>query len=310
MNTSNRPRRSLGYALGAVLGVATTLVAAEVWQAEAAPGDDDATFVAVTPCRLFDFRPAPDTVGPRDAPLGPGIDNVHVQQVTGANGNCVIPADAVGVAMNLTITDPTARSHLRVFPADAEVPLAATLNWLAGQGPTANQVDVQLSGDGAIGLFNLNGTVNMIADVVGYYSPASLRTLADRVGWGVIPSGTTVTGNVVYHADVVTNPFIGDHGVDLPGIAPIPLTQDDVKFGAPGWNDYDPTCSGVPDEPTAPPGKVCFYPMFTKNLNTSETVASVFQVALADQGFALTIVSDAEPGADVILRGSWAYTAP
>ena len=74
-----------------------------------------AVFVAITPCRLFDTRPAPLNVGSRTAPLT-AADTFTVP-VRGTNGNCTIPAGAVGVVMNVTIDNPTADSFLTVYPA-------------------------------------------------------------------------------------------------------------------------------------------------------------------------------------------------
>jgi len=146
------------------------------------PGDDDSTFVPVAPCRLFDFRSGPDNVGAKDTPLGAGEANRYTQNVVGSNGNCVIPVDAVAVSMNVTIVNPTAQSNLRVFPADVATPNASNLNWLAGQSPTPNKVDVKLSPDGKIGLYSHAGTVNVLADVVGYYTAKSLKELAATAG--------------------------------------------------------------------------------------------------------------------------------
>jgi hypothetical protein len=157
--------------------IIATLLVTQTWMVDAAPGDLDSTFVPVAPCRLFDFRPGPDNIGPKRTPLAAGDGAVHTQQVTGTNGNCVIPDDAIGVAMNVTIVNPTAASNLRVFPADTATPLASNLNWVAGQSPTPNKVDVKLSPGGQIKLFNFAGRVDVLADVVGYYSNASLRTL-------------------------------------------------------------------------------------------------------------------------------------
>ena len=178
------PTRSVGSLAVAVAltATATALVSAS-WRADAGPGDDDATFVPVAPCRLFDYRPG-DQVGDRNTPLGPG--ETHTQQVTGDVGNCVgpaaVPPDAVGVSMNVTIAEPTAQSNLRVFPADVtEVPLASNLNWVAGQPPFPNKVDVKLSPDGAIKLTNFAGTVFVLADVVGYYTDDTLTEIDQRL---------------------------------------------------------------------------------------------------------------------------------
>jgi hypothetical protein len=126
-------------------------------------------FVPIAPCRLFDYRPPPDTVGPRTTPLQP--QEVYAQQVTGPVGNCTIPTTATAVAMNMTIVGPTANSFLTVWPADAARPLASSLNWTPASPPTPNKVDVKLSTGGAIDLYNAAGTVNVLSDAVGYYEP-------------------------------------------------------------------------------------------------------------------------------------------
>ena len=84
--------------------------------------------------------------------------------------------------MNVTIVNPTAASNLRVHPADTATPLASNLNWVAGQSPTPNKVDVKLSDGGAVRLFNQNGTVDVVGDVVGYYTDSSLVELAELAG--------------------------------------------------------------------------------------------------------------------------------
>ena len=124
-------------------------------------------YVPITPCRLFDTRPAPDNVGSRAAPIGQ--QETFTVQVRGTNGNCDIPSGAVGVAMNTTAVNGSSNSYLTVYPADAERPLASSLNWEAGQGPSPNQLNVTLAADGQISMFNNAGTVDVIGDIVGYY---------------------------------------------------------------------------------------------------------------------------------------------
>jgi len=127
-------------------------------------------FVPITPCRLLDTR-ADSSVGPRKTPLTAG--ETFVQQVTGTNGNCTIPAGTQGVAFNVTVVNGTATSFLSVWPSDASKPLVSSLNWLAGTPPIPNKVDVRLSADGKVSFFNNGGTVDLVADVVGYYSAIS-----------------------------------------------------------------------------------------------------------------------------------------
>lgn len=161
--------RSRWAAIGAA--VAVCLGGGVVHFAAAAGAGAPSAFVAVTPCRLFDTRSGADNVGPRTVPLR--ADDTFTAQVTGTNGRCTIPSTATGVALNVTIANPTASSFLTVFPADATRPLASNLNWTATSSPTPNQVTVLLSATGAASFSNTAGSVDVIADVVGYYTPAT-----------------------------------------------------------------------------------------------------------------------------------------
>ena len=167
--------------LAASMVVLSTAVLAIAVQsgASGATTTEATTFVPVDPCRLFDLRPT-STIGDRNVPLGPG--EIHVQQVTGSVGACAVPDDVNGIAMNVTITQPTAASHLRVFPADvSRLPLVSSLNWVAGQAPTPNKVDVRLSPTGRIKLHNAFGQVYVLADVVGYYTTSPLDGIRDEL---------------------------------------------------------------------------------------------------------------------------------
>lgn len=127
-----------------------------------------AVFVPITPCRLFDTRPGSDNVGARTAPLGPG--DTHTVQVRGAQGNCSLPSDATGVALNVAVIGGTTGSFLTVYPAHVDRPLAANLNWVGGQPPTPNKVDADVSPDGRVSFYNFDGFVHLAVDVVGYYA--------------------------------------------------------------------------------------------------------------------------------------------
>jgi hypothetical protein len=170
-------------AIGFTAGIAVTLAAGYMFAAsitEAAGSAQESTFVPVTPCRLFDTRPAPDNVGPRNTPLG--ANDTHVQQVTGQNGQCDIPVGATAVAINATAVGATAPSFVTFFPSDGDLPVASNLNVGPGQAATPNKVDVKLSIDGRVSVYNAFGQVNMIADVTGYYTDATLDELETMLG--------------------------------------------------------------------------------------------------------------------------------
>jgi hypothetical protein len=158
--------RSRWAAIGAA--VAVSLGAGGIGLTHAINTNGGNAFVPISPCRLVDTRAA-SAVGARTSPLGP--NETFTQQVTGNVGQCAgIPADATAVALNVTAVDGTAASYLTLFPSEvASPPNASNLNWVPGAPPTPNKVDVKLGPTGAIKIYNNVGSVNVLADVVGYY---------------------------------------------------------------------------------------------------------------------------------------------
>jgi hypothetical protein len=190
------PARVRWFTFGAVVA-AVCGVGAVVRIASADPPATRSVYVPITPCRLLDTRPPPDNVGARTRPLG--SNETFTTAVRGANGNCTIPADAVGVGMNATVDNPTDASYLTVFPADAQMPLASSLNWVAGQPPTPNAVTTVLSANGEVSFYNHSGTVNLIVDIVGYYT-------AERVPESTSPTTSTTTAPTTTTTTTTTTP--------------------------------------------------------------------------------------------------------
>jgi hypothetical protein len=178
-----RIRSVAWFATAVVLTLLCTLLVTQAWSVGAAPGDSDSTFVPTAGCRVTDTR-ATSTVGPRNVPLG--ANQTFPVTIHGSNGECTgaltIPADAVGVALNVTAVNATASSNIRIFPADlTTVPLLSNLNVSAGAPPTPNKVDVKLSPDGKIKVYNFNGNVNIVIDIVGYYTNSTLKELQSQI---------------------------------------------------------------------------------------------------------------------------------
>ena len=167
-----RVSRSRWAAIGAAVAVTSGL--AGVATISFAAGETAASYVAITPCRLLDTRTGSDNVGARATPLN--ADETYTAAVHGTNGNCTIPADAVGVVLNVTIDNPTTASYLTVFPADKPLPLSSNLNWIPNQPPTPNAVTATLSAAGAVSFYNHTGMVDVLADVMGYYKGGVVPT--------------------------------------------------------------------------------------------------------------------------------------
>ncbi len=165
------------FAAGVVVALMVTMIVTQAWRVDAAPGDTDATFVAITPCRLADTRPAPERVGPNQAF---GAKDTKTFAATGTNGQCTgIPTDAVGVSLNVTALGASAQTFLTFWPGGT-MPLAASLNPAPGQPPVPNAVTTSLSG-GGFNVFNDAGSVNVVIDINGYYTRTSLQKLASDI---------------------------------------------------------------------------------------------------------------------------------
>jgi hypothetical protein len=164
----------------------------------AVPAGLGSSYVPLTPVRLLDTR-VPVGV-PTATPLGP---NQHLTvQITGANG---VPATGVTAAiLNVTATNPTANSFLTAYPDGTATPLASNVNFAPGQ-TIPNLVTVPVGANGKIDIFNRNGTVDVVADLSGYYTTSTsgssllqpvtpVRVLDTRVPTGV-PTATPLGPN-------------------------------------------------------------------------------------------------------------------
>jgi hypothetical protein len=121
-------------------------------------------FFTVTPCRVVDTR---NPAGPLGGPsLVAGADRSFVLA-----GQCGIPADALAVALNMTVVLPTdGPGHLTLYPGGAPLPLASTINYRAGQ-IRANNAIIPLgsAGDIVVRCGQGSGTADMVIDVNGYF---------------------------------------------------------------------------------------------------------------------------------------------
>lgn len=165
------------FATAVVAGMLATLVLTWAWSADAAPGESDATFVPITPCRLIDTRPPPDRVG--TAAMF-GTDDTKTFAVHGVTGDCTIPSDAVGLSLNVTTLNATLPTFLTVWDEGA-IPNSSSLNPSPGQPPIPNAVSTPLTSDGSLRVYNLQGSVDVIVDVNGYFTKDSLQEIARRL---------------------------------------------------------------------------------------------------------------------------------
>jgi hypothetical protein len=112
------------------------------------------------PTRILDDRSGIGLSGPW------GPDQARALTVTGRNG---IPAGATAVVMNTTVASPTVPSYLTIFPSGIPTPTTSNLIFEKSQ-IVANLTMVSLPPAGTLGIYNQHGTVDVIADAVGYFS--------------------------------------------------------------------------------------------------------------------------------------------
>jgi hypothetical protein len=153
-------------AVGAAVAVTFGLGGLDFAGATIATGGRN-VFVPVVPCRLFDTRPAPSTVGGRSTPILQ--DDEFQVAVRGAQGNCNVSGGATAVVLNVTAADAKGDGFLTVWPAENPLPNTSNLNFSNGQAPVANAVTVKIDSQGAIKFASSARSLNVIADVVGYF---------------------------------------------------------------------------------------------------------------------------------------------
>ena len=122
-------------------------------------------FYPVTPCRIVDTRNATGPLG------GPALNGSGAQRLFTITGTCGIPASAVSVSANLTVTQGAAAGSLAVYPGNG-IPTGTTSISFAGSVTRANNAICLLAtdGTGSIGVENDSvGSIHFILDVNGYF---------------------------------------------------------------------------------------------------------------------------------------------
>lgn len=124
-------------------------------------------YTGLTPARLLDTRPGGGTVDGQAGGGGAiGRGAALELAITGRGG---VPATGVGaVALNVTVTDPTAETFLTVWPTGTARPLASNLNVPAGR-TVPNMVIAKVGTGGTVSLYNEAGSAHVLVDVLGWF---------------------------------------------------------------------------------------------------------------------------------------------
>ena len=194
----------------------------------------------LAPARLLDTR---DGTGGHLGALGAGqmID----LQVAGRGG---VSANPEAVALNVTVTDPTAGSYLTVWPSGEARPYASSVNMVPGQ-TVPNMVMTRVGANGMVSIYNNAGSTDVIVDVLGcfdgdstgrYVALTPRRVLDTRDGTGapLAPVGQTP----------IEVTLLGRGGVPSDGVSGVMLN---VTAVAPTGNTFVTVYPGGTERPTA-----------------------------------------------------------
>lgn len=175
-------------------------------------------FVSLPPARLLDTRTGE---GGNLSALGP--QTFTELDVTGVGG---VPEGGVSaVVLNVTVDGPTTPGYITAWPSGEPQPTVSNLNFVPGQ-TVANLVTVKVGANGRVNLLNSTGDTNVIADVVGYYTPGRpavgglftpvtpARLLDTRTGVGRNGAVNAVAGGSSIDAQVTGIGGVPSSGVD------------------------------------------------------------------------------------------------
>ncbi len=124
-----------------------------------------ARFVAVTPCRVLDSRPA-------------GVGAGGSMQIDVVGDRCGVPSGATAAALSVTVVDPDGPGFVTLWPADETRPGTSVLNYGPRQVVPNSQI-VRLDAAGRARIYT-HAAADLIVDVTGYFEPSGGAVRAGR----------------------------------------------------------------------------------------------------------------------------------
>ena len=207
------------------------------------------------PVRALDTRETGRCVGPEPQTI----------QLSSRNA---IPTTASAVALNVTVTDPSAAGYLTVWPTGRPRPTASNLNFVAGQ-TIANMVTATLGRGGSINVASNQGCPNVIIDIAGRYRGG---TPGGGGYVGLVPARVLDTRN--------EGPCVGDapRRLLIAGIAGVPADAASVVLNV---TATEPTTAGFL---TVWPAGTARPTASNLNFVAGQTIPNMVTVRLGDLG--------------------------
>jgi hypothetical protein len=205
-----------------------------------------AAYTAIAPGRVLDTRVGSGQTGSGRS-LGAGAS--YTLSLAGVDG---IPSGAAAVVLNVTGVHASAATYLTIYPAGGSLPTASNLNLTAGE-TTANLVTVALGSAEAVTIYNHAGTVNVVADLEGWYSPpgSGPAGLYNPVAPARITdtrtlSGEPNSGHPLQSGGTLSVQVTGVGGIPTSGAAAVAMNVTAVSPTASGYVTAYPSGSSQP----------------------------------------------------------------
>lgn len=144
----------------------------------------DSFTALAAPQRVIDTRDEGETADGLAARIG--RRSADTTFTAGIGGRVGIPTEATAVVLNVTVVQPDERGYLTVHPGGTNRPIAANLNFDAGD-VIANTVVARLGPSGTVCMFT-SADVHLVADVTGFLAVAPAASPTTSCPQGSAPT--------------------------------------------------------------------------------------------------------------------------
>ncbi len=199
----------------------------------------------MVPARLLDTRPGQKTVDGAFAGGGALAGGGKIDLAVA--GRAGLPATGVGgVILNVTATQPSSYGFVAAWPQGTTQPPTANLNFVANQ-TIPNLVISQVGASGEVSLFNANGNVHLVADILGWFPSSSELTfvtparLLDTRPGRQTSDGTFAGGGALAKGGTLDLKVLGRSGVPASGVGAVILNITVTNPGSIGFLTAWPT---------------------------------------------------------------------
>ena len=232
-----------GNPTGSTSALALGLIDGSLGVAPQPPALATTKYVPIVPRRILDTR---DGIG---APAGTVSAGGQIElQIAGVGS---VPATGVAaVVLNVTATEAVQAGYVSAYTTGTRRPLVSSLNLETIGQTVANLVTVKIGSNGKVTLFTSGGT-HLVADLAGYYVPASTssdgrlqtstpqRILDTRDGLGAVQAKLPAGGQI----DVQVT---GRGPVPAGGVSAVVLNVTADQASADGYVTVWPTGTAMP----------------------------------------------------------------